>query len=295
MKTQSILFGNGLNRLSDGALSWDDLLREIANQVFDKNIPPTLKYEAIILKQPYRAKTGEEEEAILKKEIANRVSKFKSNEAYELIADLPVGHYMTTNYDNTLFEAKGGKKAIKRWNKKEQLYSIVRSFTLGDEKKEQQYWPIHGNAVSPRSIMLGFDHYTGALSRIETYVKGGELTVLGKVTSIIKRLENGIAEPTSWIDLFFVSDVHIIGLGIGFEEIDLWWLLNKRQRIKQQDATLIQNKIIYYPVDDVPNDQRQMLDAFDIEICDLPIKSRDYLQRYKQQLKNMKARMLAAI
>lgn len=275
-------------------MSWNDLLKDIANEELAESIPQTLKYEAIILKQPYRAVLGEETEAMLKKDIAKRVSVFESNEAYDLIAKLPVGHYMTTNYDNTLFNAKE-KKPVKRWNKKEQLYSIIRSFTLGDDKQEQQYWPIHGNAESPRSIMLGFDHYTGALSRIETYVKGGDLTVLGHVLPMIKRLENGIAEPTSWIDLFFMSDVHIIGLGIGFEEIDLWWILNRRRRIKQKDAALIKNKIIYYPVDSVPNDLRQMLGAFDVEICELPRKSSDYLTRYIRQIKNMKKRMLAAI
>ncbi len=34
--------------------SWDDLIKDISNEQVDNSIPNTLKYEAIILKEPYR-------------------------------------------------------------------------------------------------------------------------------------------------------------------------------------------------------------------------------------------------
>ena len=53
-RQQSVLLGNGFNRLTKGNPSWEELLEEIAKGKIDKNIPNTLRYEAVILKQPYR-------------------------------------------------------------------------------------------------------------------------------------------------------------------------------------------------------------------------------------------------
>lgn len=311
MRPQSILFGNGLNLLSEGIPSWDDLLKEIAKESLDSHIPNTLKYEAIILKQPYRDSpvrlltkdgmlflTSDEKvllasdeviEFKLKKDIAERVSEFEPNDIYSMVSELPVEHFMTTNYDNTLIKLRGDN-AIKSMNRREQTYSIRRHYTLIDG---QQYWPIHGNVDSPRSIMLGFDHYCGALSKVENYVKGGyEMPEVGRIPSITKRLEEKIKVTYSWIDLFFCSDVHIIGQGLDYAEMDLWWILNRRRRIKQKDAKLINNRIVYYPDYSITKDKRQLLNGFDVEICDLfeyPANERYWV--YREQLNNMKLRM----
>ena len=308
----SILYGNGLNLLNEGTPSWDDLLKDIAKERLDTSIPNTLKYEAVILKQPYREKplrlqsidgdylftkegkrlftSGEVIELLLKKDIAERVKLFEPNEVYDLVSELPVKHFMTTNYDNTLIKQRG-KDAVKVRFRQEQIYSIRRHYTL---EGNQQYWPIHGNMDSPRSIMLGFDHYCGALSKVESYVKGGyEMPEVGRITSVTKRLEEGVNEIHSWIDLFFCSDVHIIGLGLDYAEMDLWWILNKRRRIKQKYEGVIKNRIIYYPVEDIAEDKRQLLNGFDVEICGLGKYSKnEYKRIYKEQLQNMKNRMI---
>lgn len=311
MRPQSILYGNGLNLLNEGTPSWEELLKGIAKESLDNNIPYTLKYEAVILKQPYREApvrlltsdgkmlitsdgkvlfaSGEVIESKLKKDIAERVSVFEPNEIYKMMSELPVEHFMTTNYDNTLLKVMGDNP-IKSQNKQEQIYSIRRYYTLIGG---QQYWPIHGNVESPRSIMLGFDHYCGALSKMESYVKGGyEMPEIGRMISITKRLEDGIRDTLSWIDLFFCSDVHIIGQGLDYAEMDLWWILNKRRRIKQKDAKLIKNRIVYYPDYSIAKDKRQLLNGFDVRICDLndyPKNDRYWI--YREQLRNMKLRM----
>lgn len=309
MKTKSILFGNGFNRLTKGNPSWDDLLEEIAKGKIEKNIPNTLRYEAVILKQPYRMEpnrvftpdgyalndangkaiyaSGEVVESRLKKDIAQRVGLFDTNNAYNQMARLPVQHYLTTNYDNTLLKAIGDKSLDVRY-RPEKIYSIRRRYSLKGFYGDQSYWPIHGNVDSPASIMLGFDHYCGALSKIESYVKGGyEMPNVGHLPSITYRLKNSIEEPYSWIDLFFISDIHIIGLSLEYEEMDLWWVLNKRRRIKRKEDGLVTNRIIYYPVDLVTNDKRQLLNGFDVEICDLDNYSSVYMNRYKRQLENI--------
>lgn len=313
-RIQSVLFGNGLNLLNEGTPSWDDLLKEIAMECLDKNIPNTLKYEAIILKQPYREEpgllvtsdgkyirtsdggllyvSGEEIESKLKKDIAKRVSLYKPNEIYRLVSELPVSHFMTTNYDNTLLKQLGAESITGR-NQQEQLYSIRRHYTLSHEGQEQYYWPIHGNIDSPRSIMLGFDHYCGALSKVESYVKGGyDIPISGRIASIIKRLQEGIEKPLSWIDLFFMSDVHIIGQGLDYAEMDIWWVLNRRRRIKQKEANLIGNHIVYYPDYDIPQDKRQLLRGFDVDICDLEEYPKlNWMSIYKKQVGNIRDRI----
>ena len=51
---QSILYGNGINRLTRGMPSWDQLIKELSDVELDENIPNPLKYEAILMKKPYR-------------------------------------------------------------------------------------------------------------------------------------------------------------------------------------------------------------------------------------------------
>lgn len=313
MKTQSILFGNGINLLTKGNPSWEDLLKEIAKGKIEKNIPSTLRYEAVISKQPYRDEPdmlftsdgkaiidvdgnavyalGEVVESKLKKDIAQRVRVFEPNSVYEIMAKLPIDHYLTTNYDNTLLKAIG-KGALNTRYRLEKIYSIRRCYSLNRFSRNQSYWPIHGNVDSPASIMLGFDQYCGALSKIESYVKGEyDMPNIGRLQSMTFRLKKGIKEPYSWIDLFFVSDIHIIGLGLEYEELDLWWMLNRRRRIKRKEDGLVKNRIIYYPVDQVTDDKRQLLNVFDVEICDLDNYSNAYLSRYKRQLDNIESNL----
>lgn len=311
---QSILFGNGLNRLTKGNPSWEDLLDDIAKENLEKDIPNTLRYEAIIVKQPYKEPpvqfvtadglafiaadgkrffaSGEVVEDKLKKDIADRVGEFEPNRVYDMISTLPVEHFMTTNYDNTLLKTLGDRVSLKMF-RQERTYSIRRHYLLTSELGEQTYWPIHGSMDSHTSIMLGFDHYCGALSRIERYVKGNyDLPGIGRVPSMTSKLKDGNEDYRfSWIDLFFVSDVHIIGLELAYEEMDLWWILNKRRRMKQKGEVKIDNRIVFYPVSDLSRDKRQLLTGFDVDICDLDNYKVSYETKYKMQLALMRRNM----
>ena len=312
---QTVLFGNGLNRLTHGNPSWEDLLASIAKENLENDIPNTLRYEAIIVKQPYRGEpeklytsdglalydadgfalyaAGEIVENRLKRDIADRVSGFEPNTAYELMAGLPVGHYITTNYDNTLLKAIE-TKSVKRY-RQEKVYSIRRHYEWMGRNGPQVYWPIHGNVDSPASIMLGFDHYCGSLSKIEDYVKGNFELAGERVPSMAQKLKmEEKPDLYSWVDLFFFSDVHIIGLELAYEEMDLWWILNKRRRMKQKGDVEISNRIIYYPVSDVSRDKRQLLNGFDVEVSDLENYDTTYMSRYKKQLNMMRGMMTGA-
>ena len=284
----TIFYGNGINRLSDYNPSWDGLLTGIDGTHLSETIPNTLKYEAIVMNKPYRESDGclltsnhnriltaggsalvvrgEQTELMVKRRIARELSKLESNDIYNKMLSLPVEQYITTNYDNAISLSLNIKFERVKHNKQEKKYSIRRQYLLGDGKT---YWPIHGNIDTPASIMLGYDHYCGALSKIEEYVKGSyDMPDIGNMEPIKERLKDGIRIPLSWIDLFFISDMHILGFGMKYEESDIWWLLNKRKRIKREDGNLIKNRIIFYPDYDI-GDMRQILHGFDVEICEL--------------------------
>lgn len=316
---QTILYGNGLNLLSKGAPSWDELLKGISNgfdAVSQSDIPNTLKYEGLLMDSPYRSPSkvlmdvdnhilrsangsilktaGQLTEEELKNKIANQLQSFSSNSMYGFIASLPVSNYLTTNYDNTLLGSFSSYNTGSKF-RAEKIYSIRRYYDITTyDGSSKRYWPIHGNVESPASIMLGYDHYCGSLAKIESYVKGSYELNKEKVDSIEKRLSYGISDYFSWIDLFFISDVHIIGFGLKYDEIDLWWLLNKRRRIMRANPDLIKNKVIYYQVDPISDGMSEIFTRFGVEVKPLDrsiISTADYSEKYHSQLSSMRSLM----
>lgn len=260
----SVFFGNGFNRLSEGSKSWSDLLESIADGKVINGITNTLQYEDLYLcdkidvtKLP-SSMSGYSQEYKVKYKIAKLVSDFKTNDAFEFLVNLGVDAYITTNYDETLeMQAKlgGWKKYWAEFDISERLYSIRRKHVYVSSKrnKKMTIWPIHGEAGYPQSIMLGYDHYCGAIGKIDSYLKGfyeykNKVKDLVEVESMVERLRSNDIQIHSWIDLFFTTNVHIIGFGLDYSEQDIWWILNKRKRYMYENKGNIRNKIHFYGV-----------------------------------------------
>jgi len=147
---------------------------------------------------------------------------------------------------------------------------------------------LHGEANAPNSITLGFEHYGGQLQQLRNYVVSGtnyKNTEVNNLGSLHRRLRKGeVTENViSWIDLLFRDEVHILGLGLGFEETDLWWLLTNRVRFQNQ-SEVSKNKIIYYSPSkykDVSKDD--LMKAFDIEVKYINIENKG--KYYKEAVK----------
>lgn len=287
----AILFGNGLNLLN-GGISWNDLLEKISSEPLIEKIPNTLQYETIVLASekyynesfifnagslllsngsPLYTKKPIEED--IKNKIKDELKNFTSNFAYQRLSELNVEQYITTNYDQTLYNLlckKGYKNGES--NNTESIYSIRRRFGLINKSGTCKYiWPIHGTIQHPKSIMLGLDHYCGSIGKINDYLKGdynytknGKTFTLDKITSRLKEQKCEI--PFSWIDLFFTHNIHIIGLGLQYDEIDLWWILNRRQRYIKQfgKENTISNKIHFYG--NTSNSMKKLLNKFGVEV-----------------------------
>jgi hypothetical protein len=229
----SLLIGNGINRLSNEEAAWEDVLRRLSegNPIgreleHVKQKPFALLYEEILLARSSR--TGKVDDFGAKKRIADLVDAFRPNSFHQRLMSAPVRHVLTTNYDYTLERA--ATASYQRSNlQAETKYSLFRRRIAG----RRYVWHIHGEADAPNTITLGYDQYSGYLQKMRAYATAARG---GKEESPFKRreLDFDVGEDStySWMDVFFRDDIHIIGCGLDFTEIDLWWALTYKRRLE---------------------------------------------------------------
>lgn len=272
-----LLFGNGLNLLNQN-LSWKTLLSNV--QVKDEagltvhdsldlvDVPYPLQYDYLLLSSDFRKRvhdvkdsTGwkkviEDRQFALKKAICDELKAFSPNAIYRQLASLSFDAYLTTNYDHVLDETLNAMSFLSVvGDKSEMNYNIRRKRCLLKGSDKKTIYPIHGDMDNPRSIVIGYNHYCGTVAKISDYLKGNYKWKIGKGTELkiprmLDRLQNGDDQFYSWIDYIFMSDVYIVGLGFDYSEIDLWWLLDRRQRMVRGDGVMKQNKIVYFVTKD---------------------------------------------
>jgi len=265
---KTVLYGNGVNLLG-GGMSWDGVLQHISNK---KLLPPiqsnTLKYEYIILPQKenkdfYLATEdgvrlvtedgksiiiSENTELSIKSSLARKLKAQKPSYFYDKLVELDADNYITTNYE--LFLPKKFSVEIKQF----QNPLVYRCRTLRTDKSHKTFWNIHGDTENPKDIILGLSDYCEYVAQINEYLKQSKPEILG-----------------SWINLFFNSNVHIIGLAMGYEEVDLWNVLTTRKRKRRKSAKECQNNIYYYAIQDESFDsgKKELLKALDVNVVDI--------------------------
>lgn len=263
----SLLFGNGLNLLAGNGFDWNKLLTELkGDKVFENGkLPNTMIYERIFLE---RGKTSLDDEIYLKQQVAKKMINIVGNKFYEELVKLDFENYMTTNYDYALkdtFIREGIKEDIN--SNTEKIYNIRRYRSFIKDNKQIKIWHLHGELDNPKSIQLGLDHYCGYVSKIDAYVKGHyEYQDNGKdekVDSMSDKLRKNKFDNTSWIDLFFNTNVHIIGLSLDYSETDLWWVLNKRARMIMKHG--VRNKILFY-TEKIDEEKSGLLKALKVDV-----------------------------
>ncbi len=259
MKRYALVIGNDINNVVPNN-SWKDLLDEIVKFCNAKklvtnfdNKPFPLLYEEIFLKS---LKQSHQSERTLKSFIAKKVSTIEPNDIHKRIKSMSVKDIITTNYDFTL-EGKTPKKNNAIID--ERLYSVFRH----NEIDLIKYWHIHGDCRVPNSINLGFEHYGGQLQQIRNYVATGTNYTSKRISKLplIKRFEKFKLSEYSWIDLFFTTDIYILGLSLDFVETDLWWLLTYRARqIFYRQKSSIKNRIYYFIPNEFADKSKEKID-----------------------------------
>ena len=220
-----------------------------------KAIPYTFQYE-----MNYLGKDKLDEET-LKSKICRELPDFgkvelkdASKNFLRFLDENEITDILTTNYDGLVeyLLLSQNAKFISQ-NNSEKIYSIRRNYVYEYNKKLITLWKVHGDAVVPKSVMLGLVHYCGAIGKMDDFIKHGRLG--GKMTDNPMEMkfsnktkseekENAPFQFQTWVDLFFAATVYFIGFGLDFSETDIWWLLNKRARFKEKLE--ISNEIFFY-------------------------------------------------
>ena len=228
MRPRILLLGNGINRAFNED-SWSELLEKIKLDKYDDELS---KYE---MPMPLKATLLTDNNA--NKSIENTLDLEKVYGPYnqELVnflrryTKLEFTDILTTNYgyeieasllddgqinNNRLQKIQGCKK-IKGKERK------VRSFYKFDTTN---VWHIHGEYDKAKSLVLDHKSYCDIISQC----KGRVDSFRRRLNKKLKENSNWWLEITSWVDVFLLGDVYIVGLGMDFSEIDLWWLIGEK-------------------------------------------------------------------
>ncbi|MDV9033027.1 hypothetical protein Q7C30_013055 [Pseudomonas sp. RAC1] len=143
-------------------------------------------------------------------------------------------------------------------------------------------------------MVLGYDQYAGSLQKIRNYVtEGVKIKALDyRLSSAVK---NGVIEFESnrriysWVDHFLRDHLHIVGLGMDFTEIDLWWLLlHKRRRTNQT------GRVFYYQAGLTPNEDTavtSLMKSLNVEV--IHVIADTYTESYLRIADEIEARIKA--
>ena len=285
MTKAAILFGNGINRISENSVSWSDLLKEVGGSASNyEKMPNTMIYEKILMHNLIKIKNlGDDSirtiEEKIKSEISEKLKSQRGNTVYSKLTNLSeTTNFLTTNYDDAFREGLD----FPAKEKSEKIYSLRRKYEANDKKCV--LWKIHGDMNAPKSIMLGLDHYCGSIAKIKSYIYGDYLFNTQKVMPIRDKLHNqNQFDSISWVELFFSHDIHIIGFSLDFSEIDIWWLLNKRARMLHDKDYPIHNKIYYY-TNEENKEKLELLRSVNVEICKIPVEQNNYVSHYESAI-----------
>jgi len=249
---RALLVGNGVNLLdSNQSFSWGALLQELKETyVIDIDLDNVFKPFPLAFDEILHQKPGNNDFKgnikTLKQQISKSINKQLEgkrgyNEYHNKLALLSYDDILTTNYDYSLEKSIVPDfmqiKCKLAQNKQEKKYSLKRSYKMPNGKKN--IWHIHGELFDSRShsefsksykeqsIMIGYEHYTSYLERIQKNIKGKKGTQKVDNQSLMVRLRNSELSPF-WTDIFFTHNLDIVGQGFDFSENHLWWLINFR-------------------------------------------------------------------
>lgn len=231
-RPQVLLLGNGAVMGRDG-LNWYGFLDSISER-------PEEKAKELQMPMPLRAiyLTNDTIDAKLKENRGKFFGQLRDPEIRErLLRLLRLGfdEILTTNYSYELELAALGvetvtegslrrmSRSINPGERAEARYLLSTCNVISAEGAQHRIWHIHGEARKPDSMILGHYYYGSLLKQMLTYMdsRGKDYRALRK---------GGAFTARSWLDAFVLGDVYILGQGMGFSEIDLWWLLNRKKR-----------------------------------------------------------------
>jgi hypothetical protein len=281
----ALLLGNGVNLLtrSRSAATWKSVLEDLADfaghpQIMDhaEYKPFTLIYEEVIAFRP--DSPSKSAELQVKERVAEKIQAIPRNDYHGQFEGLGCRHILTTNYDYNLGD--GASPANLR---PESRYSVFRRDLLD----ECSFWRIHGEVDRPQTIMLGHEQYAGALEKMRGYVTGSS-DVSSPFSAGRSDFDAG-KKHYSWVDVFLRDDIHILGFSLDYTEIELWWLLSYKARLKRQNPASVGDTYFYLFTPDrrarPTKAKLSLLESLSVHPYVQVIKKNDYRPAYDWALK----------
>ena len=279
---QVLFLGNGLNR-AFGAGDWGNLLKQIHNN-------PRVTYEQLKeLPFPLQAvlATGDHVDVVCKDESMKNQGALDIEplrKQMEALLKVPFDHILTTNYTYEIERVANSKveqdgeycKKLTRTTikslKAENKYLLHTYNEVSFNGYKHKIWHIHGENRKPQSLILGHYAYGTLLSKYQE-----ELSKRGN-RQLTREKEGKPYIMDSWLDAFIIGDVHVLGFGFDFSEMDLWWLLNRKKREKAAHG-----KVFFYSPIQGNELLLAMLEAYGVKIENLGFYSKpaDYKAFYQ--------------
>jgi hypothetical protein len=227
------MVGNGINHLGGNSVTWEDVLRRSAAHVGKRSIMRNWNHKSfpLLYEQLFSqfVKDESKREFELKKFIAKETAKISNNDFHKKLLSTNVRNVITTNYDLG-FEKSAPHKLTKCSLHHESKYSRWRR----TQAEGKYIWHIHGTCDAPNTIQAGHEHYSGQLQHLRDLVTKIPREGLDDKKSVFlqgcSEFENSQIKH-SWLDIFLRDEIHIIGLGLDFSEIDVWWAIAYKNRL----------------------------------------------------------------
>ena len=272
---RTLLLGNGLNRTLDGGISWSNLLSKLGafdDETHGGSVPFPILFEQLAAKRGVMPSARERNAyQELKREVAQTISgrpDIPGNIHYRF-ASLPYSNIITTNYDEIIESTY--ERLDRIVTNPGSSRNILKAYSTVDDIP---VFHAHGNAKWPGTMCLGYEHYISLIVKIR-----GELypAQSDKDSDSRSYLENLIRSSSGneeiWPMLLFTTDVDIVGLGLSYSEIDLWWLLSLRASLfmTQESMRPYANEITYYAVKtkeqgDFDSSRLEILRSLDVNV-----------------------------
>lgn len=264
MRTPEVLLlGNGLNNAFHGT-EWHALIHKMAQQ---DNLP-----EKINLPYPMQIQLATCGDYIrILREYQEELAGLQPQGTFlawlRQLMEMGFDDVLTTNYSyelerSTFPKEMDNAKTLKRvgnmMDKTKDHAETQYMLHTFNRAGENRLWHIHGEARKPKSLIIGHYEYASLLSKMKAHSDARR--------NAYQHLADQPLNELSWVDQFILGNVYVLGFGFDPSEMDLWWLLNRKQNEKAEHG-----KVYFYePRKDTPFDAKiELLKVLDVEIRDL--------------------------
>lgn len=257
----TLLFGNGFNRLNNKNISWEELIQRATGSIGEgdmSNIPLPILAEA------YASKAGnmiggrtkdsyKEFKTMIKNSIDE--ARLQPDATHCLFRSLPFDYFITTNYDDCFERSKDGyEESFKNSGGYRYLTKKI-----GD-LEGRPIFHAHGHQKWANTICVNYEHYMGLIGKLREELYPSEVSEDNRLDILKSLVKDERKAKNNWAELFFLTDVYIVGLGLNYSESDLWWLLALRAALFSPNNGLDEcaNNIHYFVIDtNQSNDQNK--------------------------------------